>query len=208
MLSTPYFTIKSVAIAKVAPPDKGFMIIIGIISVGIQKSNDNGLNKFTLFSITPEFFNIPMQINTPNNVGNIIRSAFCFGIDGLILPERDACGITPAVVRTSAGYSEQLPIYQVGNVANALEKLKRVGYWIIGFDVNTNTQDSLTEVVNKYDKCVFVFGSEGEGMRDLTKKQCDILIRLPMAKGAESLNVANTSAIVGWEVMKNKSQSR
>ena len=148
------------------------------------------------------------RVQDPHNVGNIIRSAFCLGIDGLILPERDACGITPAVVRTSAGYSEQLPIYQVGNVVNALEKLKRVGYWIIGFDVNTNTQDSLTEVVNKYDKCVFVFGSEGEGMRDLTKKQCDVLIKLPMAKGAESLNVANTSAIVGWEVMKNKSQSR
>ena len=76
MLSTPYFTIKSVAIAKVAPPDKGFMIIIGIISVGIQKSNDNGLNKFTLFSIIPEFFNIPMQINTPNKVGNIITAIF------------------------------------------------------------------------------------------------------------------------------------
>ena len=142
------------------------------------------------------------RVQDPHNVGNIIRTAFCFGVDGLILPDRDACGITPAVVRTSAGYSEQLPIYQVGNVANALEKLKKIGFCIVGFDVNTNTKDSLTEVVNKYDKCVFVFGAEGDGMRDLTKKQCDILIRLPMAKGAESLNVANTTAIVGWEVIK------
>ena len=142
------------------------------------------------------------RVQDPHNVGNIIRSAFCFGIDGLILPERDACGITPAVVRTSAGYSEQLPIYQVGNIVNALEKLKKVGFWIVGFDVNTNTKDSLTDIVGKYDKCVFIFGAEGDGMRDLTKKQCDILIRLPMAKGAESLNVANTVAIVGWETIK------
>ena len=70
---------------------------------------------------------------------------------------------------------------------------------VIGFDVNTNTKDSLTEVVRKYDKCVFVFGSEGEGMRELTKKSCDVLLRLPMRAGAESLNVANTASIVGWE---------
>ena len=143
------------------------------------------------------------RVQDPHNVGNIIRTAFCFGVDGLILPDRDACGITPAVVRTSAGYSEQLPIYQVGNVANTLEKMKKIGFCVVGFDVKNNTNEDLSSIVKKYDKCVFVFGAEGDGMRDLTKKQCDVLIRLPMAQGAESLNVANTTAIVGWEVMKH-----
>lgn len=139
------------------------------------------------------------RVQDPHNVGNIIRTAFCFDVEAIVLPERDACGITSAVVRTSAGYSEQMKICQVNNVGQALDKLKKSGYWVIGFDVNTNTKDSLTEVVRKYNKCVFVFGSEGEGMRELTKKSCDLLIRLPMRDGAESLNVANTAAIVGWE---------
>ena len=139
------------------------------------------------------------RVQDPHNVGNIIRTAFCFDVSAIILPERDACGITSAVVRTSAGYSEQMKICQVKNVCHALDKLKKSGYWVIGFDVNTNTKDSLTEIVSKYNKCVFVFGSEGEGMRELTKKSCDILLRLPMRAGAESLNVANTAAIAGWE---------
>ena len=59
-------------------------------------------------------------------------------------------------------------------------------------------------VIDKYDKLVFIFGSEGQGMKDLTKKNCDLIIKLPMNPQAESLNVANTVAIAGWEVMKAK----
>jgi len=141
-------------------------------------------------------------VQDPHNVGNIIRSAFCLNIDGIILTERNSCDITSTVVRTSSGYSEKSLICQVGNTANAIEKLKKNGYWTIGFDVNTNTKDDLTKIVEKYNKCVFIFGSEGDGMRDLTKKNCDLIVKLPMRDGAESLNVANTTAIVGWEITK------
>lgn len=144
------------------------------------------------------------RVQDPHNVGNIIRTAFCFGVDGIILPERDSCGITPAVVRTSVGYSEKIPICQVVNIANAIDKLKQNDYVVIGFDVNTNTNDDITKIIEKNDKFVFIFGSEGKGMKDLTKKKCDILLRLPMSDGAESLNVANTTTIVGWEIMKAK----
>ena len=144
------------------------------------------------------------RVQDPHNVGNIIRSMFCFDVDALILPERDGCGITSAVVRTSAGYSEQSLICQVGNLNQTIEKLKQNGFWIIGFDVNETTQDGLREVVKKYDKCCFVFGAEGDGIRELTKKNCDVLIKLPMKQGAESLNVANTASIVGWEWLNAK----
>ena len=144
------------------------------------------------------------QVQDPHNVGNIIRSAFCFGVQAIILPERDSCGITQAVVRTSAGYSESSLIVRVGNLNQALEKMKKAGFVIVGFDVNINTKDSLVDVCKKYEKVAFVFGSEGSGMRDLTKKNCDLLIKIPMVDGAESLNVANTSAIVAYERFKNK----
>ena len=163
----------------------------------VNKSNYNDKNsKHSIFLLD--------RVQDPHNLGNIIRTAFCFGIDGIILPERDSCGITPAVVRTSVGYSEKIPICQVVNVANTIDKMKQNGYSIIGFDVNTNTNDDLTKIIEKNDKFVFIFGSEGKGMKDLTKKKCDILLRLPMAYDAESLNVANTTAIVGWEIMKAK----
>lgn len=162
------------------------------------ETNDNNKNISSIFLLD--------RIQDPHNVGNIIRSAFCFDVDALILPERDSCHITPAVVRTSAGYSENSLICQVNNISSAIEKLKKHDYWIIGFDVNTNTQEDLTNIVNKYNKCVFVFGSEGEGLKELTKKHCDLLIKLPMKIGAESLNVANTAAIVGWEIIKKNTK--
>ena len=140
----------------------------------------------------------------PHNVGNIIRSAFCLNVDGIILTERNSCEITSAVVRTSAGYSEQSLISQIGNTSNAITKLKKEGFTIIGFDVNTNTNDDLSKIIQNNEKCVFIFGSEGHGMKDLTKKNCDILIKLPMRKEAESLNVANTTTIVGWEIIKRQ----
>ena len=164
-----------------------------------QKYNKQKNQKLAIFLLD--------RIQDPHNVGNIIRSSFCFNIDALILTERDACGITPAVVRTSAGYSENSLICQVGNTAVAIDKLKKDGYLIVGFDVNTNTQDDIAKVVGKYNKCVFIFGSEGAGMKDLTKKNCDLIIKLPMNPQAESLNVANTAAIVGWEIMKAKNDS-
>ena len=140
------------------------------------------------------------RVKDPHNIGNIVRSAFCFGIDAIILPERESCDITSTVVRTSAGYTEQSSICKVSNINNAIEKFKKEGFWIIGFDVNTNTNDNLREILNKYNKCVFIFGSEENGIKEITKKNCDILIKLPMVNSAESLNVANTTTIVGWEL--------
>ena len=147
------------------------------------------------------------RVQDPQNVGNIIRSAYCFGVDGVVLTEHDSCGITSSVVRASAGYSERILISSVDNVVVALKKMKEIGYWVIGFDVNVTTSANLTEIIAKYDKCVFIFGSEGSGMKDLTKKHCDLIIKLSMVPSAESLNVANTAAIVGWEIMKRKSPS-
>lgn len=158
-------------------------------------NEDNKIEKKAIFLLE--------EIQDPQNVGSIIRSSFCFNIDGIILTEHSSCRITSAVVRASAGYSECSRICQIKNTILAIEKLKKNGYWIIGFDVNTNTQENITEIVNKYDKCVFIFGSEGKGIKDSTKKKCDIIVRLPMNKQAESLNVANTASIIGWEIMKS-----
>ena len=147
------------------------------------------------------------HVQDPHNVGNIIRSAFCFNVDAIILTERNACGITSAVVRSSAGYSECSLICKVNNTINAIEKLKKVGYLIIGFDSNATEKNKLDTIIGKYDKYVFIFGSEGDGMKDLTKKYCDFLVKLPMNPNAESLNVANTATIVGWEIMKHNADN-
>ena len=175
-----------------------FLTIEELIEKLEEKKDKNKNSKSSIFVLD--------CVQDPQNVGNIIRTAFCFGVDAIILTSHNTCGITSSVVRASAGYSECSLMCQVNNLVNDLSKLKQLGYWIIGFDVNTNTTDNLPLLVEKYDKCIFIFGSEGQGMKDLTKKTCDIIIKLPMAQGAESLNVANTATIVGWEIMKNKQQ--
>ena len=144
------------------------------------------------------------RVQDPHNIGNIVRTAFCFDIDAIILTEKESCNITSAVVRTSAGYTEHSIICKIQNINNAIEKLKKNCFWIIGFDVNTNTRDDLNKIIQKYNKCVFIFGSEGNGMKETAKEKCDILIKLPMKEGAESLNVANTTTIIGWEVFNRK----
>lgn len=158
----------------------------------IEKKDDK--NKKVIFLLD--------GVQDPQNIGNIIRTSFCFNISGIAITEHNSCGITPAVVRVSSGYSECSLISQINNTSVAIEKFKKNGYYVIGFDVNINKQENLTDIVKKYDKYVFIFGSEGKGMRDLTKKKCDLIIKLPMNEKAESLNVANTATIVGWEMIK------
>lgn len=177
-----------------------FIDLDELISEMEKKYNDNKQNNKTMAIFLLD------RVQDPHNIGNIIRSSFCFNVHSIILTEHDTCGITSTVVRTSAGYSECSLICQVKNVIFAIEKLKKNNYKVIGFDVNTDVRDGLTEVVKKYSKCVFVFGSEGQGIKDLIKKHCDIIIKLPMNSDAESLNVANTAAIVGWEIMKRNNQ--
>jgi len=140
------------------------------------------------------------QVTDPHNVGAIIRSAAAFGTLAVILTDKNSPNETGSMCKTSAGTIEYMPVCKVLNLARALDVLKKAGFWTIGMDGHAKQTVSS---VNKAGKNAIVMGSEGKGMRRLTEENCDITIKLPMAKNVESLNVSTAASIVLYEFSKD-----
>lgn len=136
------------------------------------------------------------EIQDPHNYGAIIRSAAASGVSGIIVAKMNQASITGTVFKTSAGALMQVPVIQVSNISNTLERLKGKGFWIAGLagegDVSYWDQDFKGPMA-------FVVGNEGRGLRDLTKRRCDYLLRIPMEEGVESLNASVSAALVMYE---------
>ncbi|MDR3257995.1 MAG: 23S rRNA (guanosine(2251)-2'-O)-methyltransferase RlmB [Fusobacteriaceae bacterium] len=126
-------------------------------------------------------------IQDPRNFGAVIRSAEVFGVNGIIIPERNSVHINETVVKTSTGAIEHINITKVTNISNAIEKLKRLSYWIYGADGSGNSDYSCEKYT---DKVVLILGSEGNGIRKNVKENCDLLIKIPMYGKINSLNVS------------------
>jgi len=139
-------------------------------------------------------------IYDPQNLGNIIRSAACFGIHGLIVPKDRSCSITDAVIRVSKGGLEYVKIVRVTNLVRYLEELKNAG--IFCYCLDEGAEKSLSDIDLLIPICL-VFGSE-EGLRRLTRERCDETVRIPTLKGFASLNVATCFAISAYEVLRQR----
>lgn len=132
-------------------------------------------------------------LQDPQNVGSLLRTAEATGVKGVLIQERNAVGITPAVVKASAGAVEHLKVVQISNLNRALEGLKERGYWIIGLEALPEAQD-LFQVKPPF-PLVLVVGSEGKGLRPSVREKCDLLLKLPMEGKVSSLNVAVAGSI-------------
>ena len=142
-------------------------------------------------------------LEDPQNVGSLMRSAEAVGVHGIILPERRAVGITPAVSRASAGAVEHLLVATVVNLARALEELKTSGVWIVGVEETPRSQQYTDVDLNM--PLALVLGSEGRGMRTLIAKTCDLLVEIPMRGRIHSLNVAVAGSLLlyrAWEARR------
>lgn len=131
-------------------------------------------------------------IQNPQNLGSLLRTAEAVGAHGVMLPLARSVGVTPAVVHASAGASEHLHIARA-NLAQALERLKAAGVWVVGLDIAPEAQPPPTIPLDA--PLALVVGSEGEGMRPLVRRQCDYLLRLPMRGRVDSLNAAVAGSI-------------
>ena len=141
------------------------------------------------------------SIEDPQNLGSLIRTAEACGAQGMILPRDRAVGITPAVVKASAGAVAHLPVVRVTNLANTLEELKKEGFWIMGADPRGD--QNLYEM--KFDMNIgVVIGSEGKGIRPLVLKKCDYRITIPMKGKVSSLNAAIAGAVILFEILRQK----
>ncbi len=140
----------------------------------------------------PLFVLLLDQVQDPQNLGTLLRSAEAFGVHGVILPLARAAAVTPAVVTASSGATELLQIAQ-HNLAQAIDQLKQAGGWIIGLEDSPAAQPP--EKVDLRGAIGLVIGNEAIGLRRLVRGKCDLLMRLPMQGQIDSLNAAVAGSI-------------
>lgn len=144
-------------------------------------------------------------LQDPQNFGSLLRTALAVGAAGVVLPERRAVSVTPAVGRASAGAIEHLRIARVVNLHRALERLKEAGLWVVGLDAEGR------ELYDRADltvPLVVVVGAEGHGLGRLTRETCDLLVRLPMLGPLDSLNAAVAGSIVLYEALRQRRRAQ
>jgi 23S rRNA (guanosine2251-2'-O)-methyltransferase len=140
------------------------------------------------------------EITDPHNFGAIVRSAVAFGVHGIIIPERRSAGVTGVVSRTSAGAIEHAAIARVVNLARALGSLADDGLQIVG--LAGEGEASLDSLAPAPGGRVVVIGSEGKGLRELTRKRCDLLVRIPMSGPIASLNASVAAGVAFYALTR------
>ena len=140
------------------------------------------------------------HIEDPHNVGALLRTAEVVGVHGILLPDRRAAGITPAVVSASAGAAEHLPIAIVPNLASALQTLQKADIWVVGVEKTPAAQPYHQTDLNL--PLALVVGSEGRGLSRRIRRLCDFLIAFPMRGQIESLNASVAGALALYEAWR------
>jgi 23S rRNA (guanosine2251-2'-O)-methyltransferase len=144
-------------------------------------------------------------VTDPHNLGACLRSAAAARVTAVIVPKDRAVGLTPVVRRASAGGADRVPLIAATNLARALRTLKDAGVWITGLAGDTDT--SIYSIDMK-GPVALVLGSEGEGMRRLTRETCDFVAKIPMPGTMESLNVSVATGVVLFEALRQRSEKR
>lgn len=138
----------------------------------------------------------------PRNLGACLRSAGAAGVDAVLLPKRNSAPLNAAALKTAAGVAEGLFIVAVSNVARRLKWLQAQGAWIVGAAGEAEAPFFEADLSGD---TVLVLGGEEKGLRRLTREHCDALVRIPMADGVESLNVAVATGVLLFEAVRQRS---
>jgi 23S rRNA (guanosine2251-2'-O)-methyltransferase len=133
------------------------------------------------------------HLQDPHNLGALLRTAEVAGVHGVVIPDRRAVGVTPAVVSASAGASEHIRVAQVTNLVRTLEALKAAGVWVVGLDGGPGSRPYHTVDLDM--PLALLVGAEGQGLSRLARQVCDLLIALPMRGHTESLNASVAGGI-------------
>ena len=140
-------------------------------------------------------------IEDPHNLGAIVRTAEALGVQGIIIPQRRAVGVTSTVMKVATGALENIAIARVVNLNQAILKLKDAGFWIYGTTADT---DNMLHQTNFSGSVGLVIGSEGQGLSKLTEKNCDQLVAIPLVGRTPSLNASVAAAIALYEVFRQR----
>lgn len=140
------------------------------------------------------------QISDPQNIGAIIRSAISFGVTKIIFCEHNSPKENATIVKAAAGTIEFCDLIVVTNFNNLIEKIKKIGYWCVGL---AGEGTFTLKEAQTYDNIALIVGSEGDGIRSLVKKNCDLLVKIAIDEKVESLNASVATAIALYELSKS-----
>ncbi len=140
-------------------------------------------------------------VTDPHNLGACLRSAEAAGVTAVVVPKDKAVGITPTVRKASAGAADRIAFFAVTNLARTLKQLKDAGVWLVGLAGDAE-QDLFA--LDLKGATAIVMGSEGEGMRRLTREACDFLAHIPMRGSVESLNVSVATGVALFEALRQR----
>lgn len=141
------------------------------------------------------------HLEDPHNLGAIIRTSVAAGVGAIVIPKRRGVEINSTVMKVSAGALNKIDIVEENSLAQAIEKIKKHGFWVYGTDM----RDSVNYTDVEYDdKTCLVIGSEGTGISKLVREKCDFIISIPMKGKLDSLNASVAAGIVIYEVVRQK----
>ena len=190
----PYLFVPKQALDKLSAHHQG---VVAMLSA----KEFTGLETI-LASPTSPFLVLLDEIEDPQNLGAILRSAEGAGADGVILPERRSAGLTEAVYEVSAGALEHLKVARVPNLAQTMDELRKRGVWLVGAEGGGEGEFHEFDYTQPVG---LVFGSEGKGLRPLVRKKCDKILSIPLRGKVNSLNVASAASVFLFEVVRQRS---
>lgn len=140
-------------------------------------------------------------ITDPHNLGACLRSAEALGASGVILPKSRGVQMTATVSKVACGAAERLTLFHETNLVRALEACQKAGFWVVGSSLEATQTPREADLAGPV---VLVVGSEGEGMRQLTQKSCDVNVKIPLEGAVESLNVSVACGILLYEIRRQQ----
>ena len=141
------------------------------------------------------------ELSDPHNLGAIMRSAECAGAHGVIIPKRRSVGLTATVAKASAGAVEYMKVARVTNINNAISELKEKGVWIFGTAAEGSIPMYKADLTGP---AAIVIGNEGDGMSQLVRKNCDVMVHIPMKGNITSLNASAAASILLYEAVRQR----
>ena len=141
------------------------------------------------------------ELSDPHNLGAILRSGECAGAHGVIIPKRRSVGLTATVAKASAGAVEYMKVARVTNINSAISELKEKGVWVFGTAAEGSIPMYKADLTGP---TAIVIGSEGDGMSQLVRKNCDVMVSIPMAGRITSLNASAAASILLYEAVRQR----
>ena len=156
-------------------------------------------------SVSPPLWVLLDGVVDPRNLGAMLRTALCAGVEGVVVPKDRAAPATPAVSRASAGALEHVRLVRVTNLARTIEAMKKDGCWIAGLDAGAEQSLFAADLSGPLG---LVVGGEGRGLRSLVKRCCDFLVRIPQRGPVGSLNASAAGAVAVYEAFRQRNRKR